>query len=76
MGFQKRKGMSERQEFRYEAIAVGSALALRVKPRLKPSPVDWLESDDFKRLTTSDASNSRPKVVKRIEYVRDRLLGK
>jgi len=29
-----------------------------------------------KEYTTSDASNSRPKVIKRVEYVRDRLLGK
>jgi hypothetical protein len=75
-GFSKAKGHVRTPRIRYEAIAVGSALALRKKPRLKPSSIAWLESEEFKQLTTSDASNSRPKVVKRIEYVRDHLLGK
>jgi hypothetical protein len=57
-------------------MAVGSALALRIKPTLKVKSITWLDSDEFKELTTSDASNSRPKVVNRIEYVRDKLLGK
>ena len=35
----------------------------------------WLDSPEFKEYTTSDASNSKPKVIKRIEYVRDRLLS-
>ena len=38
--------------------------------------MNWLESPEFKEYTTSDASNSRPKVIRRIEYVRDQLLGK
>lgn len=75
-GFSKKKGYVRTPRIRYEAIAVGSALALREKPRLKPRSVDWLDSEEFKDLTTSDASNSRPKVVKRIEYVRDHLLGR
>ncbi len=75
-GFSKAKGHVRTPRIRYEAIAVGSALALREKPKLKAGPVDWLESEEFKELTTSDASNSRPKVVKRIEFVRDKLLGK
>ena len=75
-GFSKAKGHVRTPRIRYEAMAVGSALALRQKPMLKPNSIDWLESKEFKKLTTSDASNSRPKVVKRIEYVRDHLLGK
>jgi len=75
-GFSKAVGHVRTPRIRYEAIAVGSALALRIKPTLKVKSIAWLDSDDFKELTTSDASNSRPKVVKRIEYVRDKLLGK
>jgi len=75
-GFSKAKGHIRTPRIRYEAIAVGSALALRKKPNLKPLSVAWLESSEFRKFTTSDASNSRPKVVKRIEYVRDHLLGK
>jgi hypothetical protein len=77
MGFAKSKGARTTPRIRFEAIAVGVALAIRKKPKLSPAPVDnWLDSTEFKRLTTSDSSNSRPKVVGRIEYVRDRLLGK
>jgi Protein of unknown function DUF262 len=62
---------------RFEAIAVGVTLALKEKPYLCPSDVSvWLESKEFKTLTRSDASNSRPKVKNRIHFVRDHLLGR
>lgn len=61
---------------RFEAISVGVALALRKNNNLVPKSMKWLNSDEFKEYTTSDASNSRPKVIRRIEYVRDQLLGK
>jgi hypothetical protein len=73
-GFSKARGHTRTPRIRYEAIAVGSALALRKYPKLKPGSIDWLDGKSFKELTTSDASNSRPKVVKRIEFVRDKLL--
>jgi hypothetical protein len=75
-GFSKAEGHIRTPRIRYEALAVGTALALRIKPTLKAKSIDWLDSDEFRELTTSDASNSRPKVIKRIEYVRDKLLGK
>ncbi|HEX8550633.1 MAG TPA: DUF262 domain-containing protein [Abditibacteriaceae bacterium] len=75
-GFAKGTGHTRTPRIRFEAIAVGTALALRENPRLVPPPTDWVNGDVFRELTTSDASNSRPKVIKRIEYVRDQLLGK
>jgi hypothetical protein len=61
---------------RFEAIAVGTALALEKNPDLIPPPTDsWSDCEEFNELTTSDASNSKPKVIKRIEFVRDKLLG-
>lgn len=74
-GFSKAQGHVRTPRIRYEAISVGSALALRENPQLAPADVNWLKSVEFRELTTSDASNSRPKVIKRIEYVRDQLLG-
>lgn len=59
---------------RFESLAVGVALALREDPSLAPQDLDWISSDKFKVLTTSDGANSRVKVIERIEYVRDRLL--
>jgi Protein of unknown function DUF262 len=74
-GFSKAKGHVRTPRIRFEAISVGVALALREKSDLKPQSIDWLDSEEFKEYTTSDASNSRPKVIRRIEYVRDQLLG-
>jgi hypothetical protein len=54
---------------------VGVALALKENPQLVPNSIDWLDTKEFKEYTTSDASNSRPKVIRRIEYVRDHLLN-
>jgi hypothetical protein len=74
-GFSKSKGHVRTPRIRFESIAVGSALALRKKPGLKPKPVgEWLNSAAFAKHTTSGSSNSRPKIVARIEYVRDNLL--
>ena len=73
-GFSKKKGHVKTPRIRYEAISVGVALALREKPDLQAKSIDWLDSPEFREYTTSDASNSRPKVIRRIEYVRDCLL--
>ncbi|MBD2501236.1 DUF262 domain-containing protein [Anabaena azotica] len=75
-GFTKAKGHVKTPRIRFEAISVGVALALRENSELEPSSMKWLDSKEFKEYTTSDASNSRPKVIRRIEYVRDQLLGK
>jgi hypothetical protein len=59
---------------RFEALTVGIGLALREKPDLAPSNLDWLHSEAFKQWTTSDASNNKANLVGRIEFVRDGLL--
>jgi hypothetical protein len=73
-GFAKTKTSKITPRVRFEAISVGVALALREHPNLKISNVDWLKSDKFKDLTTSDASNNQGKLKERVEYVRDQLL--
>lgn len=75
-GFRKGKNYKSVPRIRFEAISVGTALALRKRKNLKPKSMEWLNSPEFKEYTTSDASNSRPKVIRRIEYVRDQLLAK
>lgn len=74
-GFVKKEGHVRTPRIRFEAISVGTALALKVNPNLIPTSLDWLESEEFKGYMRSDASNSRPKIIKRIEFVRDQLLG-
>lgn len=72
--FAKQQGHVRTPRIRFEALSVGIALALRMKPDLVPASMDWLESQEFKDHMRSDASNSRPKVIARIEFVRDHLL--
>lgn len=74
-GFAKTQNATTTPRVRFEAISVGVALALREYPDLEVENVDWLNSNDFKVLTTSDASNNEGKLVARVEYVRDKLIG-
>lgn len=74
--FAKRQGHVRTPRIRFEALSVGTALALREDPNLVPGSTGWAESSEFKAHMRSDASNSKPKVIARIEFVRDRLLGK
>ncbi|EOZ6413784.1 DUF262 domain-containing protein [Cronobacter turicensis] len=73
-GFRKTVTAKSTPRVRFESLAVGTALALRLDPHLAPKNLDWISSDEFKVLTTSDGANSRVKVIERIEYVRDQLL--
>jgi Protein of unknown function DUF262 len=73
----KRPNYKTAKRVRFEAIAVGVALALCENSSLTPPSTDaWANSEEFHELTTSDSSNSKPKVRKRIEYVRDHLLAR
>lgn len=76
--FHFRKGANNASvpRIRFEALAVGIALALTEQPELHSDSFEWLESDMFRYLTRSDASNSRPRVINRIHFVRDSLLGR
>lgn len=63
---------------RFEALSVGIYLALKQNPDIEPTPEElhWIDSDEFKKLTTSDASNNQGRLTGRIEFVRDCLLGR
>ena len=75
-GFAKSPTAKTTPRVRFEAIAVGVALALRINPGLTVDNVDWIESEKFAELTTSDASNNQGKLRGRIEFVRDNLLNR
>ena len=75
-GFRKGAKHKTTPRIRFEAIAVGVALAQAAKADLADHPVaDWIDSEEFEKVTTSDSSNSKPKVKKRIEFVRDKVLS-
>lgn len=73
-GFAKTAKAKSTPRVRFEAIAVGVALALREKPDLSPKSMEWLESEEFLRHTTTHASNSPARVSGRILYVKGKLL--
>lgn len=75
-GFRKSPTANQVPRVRFEAIAVGSALAIRTDPTLIEDPiteVDWADSDEFSEVTTSDAANVKSKLLRRISYVFSRL---
>lgn len=79
LGFKKSERNTSVPRIRFEALSVGLSLALRENSSLECPSLDWLDesslnSEQFKMLTRSDASNSRPRVIERIEYVRDKFL--
>jgi hypothetical protein len=70
-----KKSYEPTTRIKFESITVGIALALRKNPELTPKSTSFLDSEDFRKLTKSDASSSQNKVTLRVEYVRDQLLG-
>ncbi|MCY3949733.1 MAG: DUF262 domain-containing protein [Acidimicrobiaceae bacterium] len=79
-GFPKKAGSTTTPRARFEAIAIGTHLALTAKPELAagaaPPPVeDWLEGDEFVRVTGSDGANAIARLQGRIGFVRDKLIG-
>lgn len=76
-GFRRTPNANTTPRVRFESLSVGIFLALKENKSLTiPNDLSWLESPQFMKNTRSDASNSRPKVKERIEYVRDILLGR
>ena len=76
-GFKKSAKDQTTPKVRFESIAIGVRLALNINSDIIPKPVEnWINSPEFMSHTRSDAANNRLKVLARIEYVRDKLLGK
>ena len=65
---------------RFEAIAVGTRLALDERPNLEADSVAdvtrWLSDKNFVRVTGSDGANAIARLRDRTGYVRDKLLGR
>ncbi|MBO8416681.1 MAG: DUF262 domain-containing protein [Proteobacteria bacterium] len=74
-GFARNRTAAFVPRTRFDALAVGAALALREKPRLLPLPVDdWLGSAEFLELTKTHACDTAARMRGRINFVRDKLL--
>lgn len=74
--FKNKRGQTPR--VRFEALAVGTFLALQENnnPKIDEKFIDrMVGTEEFKKLTTSDGSNSPKKVAARIEFVKNYLLN-
>ncbi len=77
-GFRKSERARETYFTRFEAMSIGSYLALKEKPGLSAETPDvstWLNGDEFVRITKSGGSNVTRLLRERLDFVRDRLLG-
>ena len=75
-GFRRTPAGNHTTNVRFEALAVGSALALEENPKLadsSPSIEDWIDGEEFKQLTTSGSSNVIKGLKERISFVKDKL---
>jgi len=78
-GFRRNPKGKATPRARFEAIAVGSRLALDDRPNLANENVadvtPWLTGDNFTKVTGSDGANAIARLRERTGFVRDRLLG-
>jgi hypothetical protein len=76
-GFRKSASSKQTPRTRFEAIAIGTSLALSESPSLKskrPNIDGWFDSELFLKLTKSGGANPIASLQGRLHYVRDRLL--
>lgn len=74
--FRKTLNNTSVPRIRFEALSVGTSLALDSNKDLLVDRIpNWLESETFALLTDSDASNSIPKLRDRTYFVTNNLLG-
>lgn len=77
-GFRKNSTANTIPRVRFEAIATGTALALREKGKLeitRPDVTTQMEEMGFDRIVVSDGANVRSKLEGRIGLVRSILIG-
>lgn len=74
-GFLKGATHTATPRVRFEAIAVGVNLALRENSNPKTKVIDWLDSKEFLSQVTGSSTNTPVRLKRRIEFVRDKILG-
>jgi len=78
-GFRKSTTGNATPRSRFEAIAVGSRLALDERPGLINQHAlnveQWLDGEDFSKITRSDGANAIARLKERTGFVKEHLLG-
>lgn len=76
-GFRRTAAGKATPRARFEAIAIGSYLALREKPEIldaTPEVQGWLNGEEFSVITGSDGANAIARLQGRIDFVRNHLI--
>ncbi|GIE79047.1 hypothetical protein Aph02nite_49970 [Actinoplanes philippinensis] len=80
-GFRKGPAGRATPHARFEAIAIGSYLALMDRPELARADQEalnvasWVDGSEFTDVTGSDGANARARLEGRLGFVRDRLVS-
>jgi hypothetical protein len=79
-GFKKTRTSTTTPRVRFEALAVGSHLAMIQRPQIiengPNNPMsDWVDSPEFSKVTTSDGSNVISKLRARVSFVQNKLVA-
>jgi hypothetical protein len=74
-GFIKFPDSQKTPRLRFEAIAVGTALAIEQKQNLIVDDTSWIDSEAFESEVAGHSSNSPKRVKSRIDFVKNKLLG-
>ena len=77
-GFRKTASATETYYTRFEALAVGSYLAILNSPKLKKNSPDvssWINGNNFKAYSKSGGANAKNRLRERVEFVRDKLIN-
>lgn len=76
-GFRKTLKSKSTPRARFEALSIGIALALEENPDLPVRDISsWIDGEDFAICTKSDAANNKSKLIRRIDFVKNRLLSR
>ena len=76
LGFKRAETSKFTPRVRFESISLGVYFALKEEPNLQPVYMEWLDSLQFKEVTTSDSSNNTGRLSARVNFVKDCLLNK
>ena len=74
-GFRKTITSKSTPRARFEALSIGITLALKENPSLPVRDIsNWIDGEEFSKITRSDAANNKSKLTGRIEFVKNKLL--
>jgi hypothetical protein len=77
-GFRRTPKGTATPRARFEAISLGSYLALKAAPQLRnniPNINGWIDGEEFGDITGGDGANAIGRLQRRMNFVRNKLIG-